>query len=149
MDKVAKRISRYICLQTLYAMEMSNATQGEIINHFYVNSDELYDNLSDRQIEYVDKLSKLCNKHKETIDDLINSKLQNWDMSRLALMDKLILRMSITEMLYIDEVPHKVSIAEGVEIAKEFSTKDSSRFVNGILDAIYNKVVKKDTKGVE
>ena len=70
-------------------------------------------------------------------------------MSRLALMDKLILRMSITEMLYVDEVPHKVSIAEGVEIAKEFSTKDSSRFVNGILDAIYHKVVKKDAKGVE
>ena len=53
-------------------------------------------------------------------------------------MDKIILRMAISEMLFIDEVPPKVSIAEGVEIAKQFSTEDSSSFVNGILDAIYN-----------
>jgi N utilization substance protein B len=54
-------------------------------------------------------------------------------------MDKMILRMSIAEMLYVDTVPPKVSISEGVEIAKEFSTEDSSSFVNGILDAIYNE----------
>ena len=60
-------------------------------------------------------------------------------MKRLALIDKIILRMSISEMLYIDDIPPKVSIAEGVEIAKEFSTKDSSGFVNGILDAVYNE----------
>ena len=60
-------------------------------------------------------------------------------MKRLALIDKIILRMSISEMLFFDEIPPKVSIAEGVEIAKEFSTKDSSGFVNGILDAVYNE----------
>ena len=48
--------------------------------------------------------------------------------------------MSISEMLFIDEVPPKVSIAEGVEIAKEFSTNNSSRFVNGILDVVYNNM---------
>ena len=60
--------------------------------------------------------------------------------------DKLILRISLSEMLYIAEVPPKVSITEGVEIAKEFSTKDSSNFVNGILDAIYNEVYINDIK---
>ena len=45
---------------------------------------------------------------------------------------------SISEMFFIDDVPKKVSMAEGIEISKEFSTKDSSSFINGILDAIYN-----------
>ena len=76
--------------------------------------------------------------NKEYVDELIQARLNNWDMSRLALIDKLILRMSTAEMFFMDEVPPKVSIAEGVEIAKIFSTKDSSSFVNGILDAIYN-----------
>jgi N utilization substance protein B len=57
-------------------------------------------------------------------------------------MDKLILRLSLTEMLLVDEIPPKVSIAEGVEIAKDFSTKDSSSFVNGILDSVYNDFMK-------
>ncbi len=83
---------------------------------------------------------------KKKVDDLIELQLDNWDISRLALIDKIILRMSISEMLFIDDVPPKVSITEGVEIAKEFSTKDSSRFVNGILDAIYNKVYKNKVK---
>ena len=59
-------------------------------------------------------------------------------MHRLALIDKIILRMCIAEMLYVEDVPPKVSMAEGIEIAKEFSTNDSSSFINGILDAIYN-----------
>jgi len=148
MDKVDKRVSRYVCLQLLYSLEMSNASQKDIINHFYINSNELYDDLSEKQINYIKKIIDLCKKYKESIDKLINTKLKNWDMSRLALMDKLILRMAITEMLYVDEVPPKVSITEGVEIAKEFSTKDSSRFVNGILDAVYNNVVKKNIKEI-
>ena len=59
-------------------------------------------------------------------------------MHRLAIMDKIILRMCISEMLYMEDIPPKVSMAEGIEIAKKFSTIDSSGFINGILDAIYN-----------
>ena len=143
MNKEDKRIARCICLQSIYAMEISNSDEKELINHFYEKSDELYSNITDKQINYVKRLISLYKDKREELDVLINQKLKNWDMSRLAMIDKLILRMSLTEMLYIDDVPPKVSIAEGVEIAKEFSTKDSSRFVNGILDAVYN-----DTKHI-
>ena len=74
----------------------------------------------------------------DTIDKLIQDKLKNWAMHRLAIMDKVILRMSISEMFYMEGIPPKVSMAEGIEIAKQFSTTDSSGFINGILDAIYN-----------
>jgi N utilization substance protein B len=53
--------------------------------------------------------------------------------------------MALVEMMYIDEIPPKVSIAEGVEIAKEFSTEDSSSFINGILDSVYNEMIVKKT----
>ena len=140
MNKEDKRIARYICLQSIYAMEISNSDEKELINHFYEKSDELYSNITEKQINYVKRLIDLYKDKREELDIIINQKLKNWDMSRLAIIDKLILRMSLTEMLYIDDVPPKVSIAEGVEIAKEFSTKDSSNFVNAILDAIYNEV---------
>ena len=63
-------------------------------------------------------------------------------------MDRLILRMALAEMLFEDEVPPKVSITEGVEIAKQFSTSESSGFINGILDAVYNELIKGKEKAV-
>ena len=80
--------------------------------------------------------------HSVEIDKLIISRSKNWDFDRITLIDKLILRMALSEMVYVDEVPPKVSIAEGVEIAKQFSTEDSSSFINGILDSVYNEIIK-------
>ena len=80
--------------------------------------------------------------NKDTVDEFIKEKLVNWEINRLAKMDRMILRMSLSEMFFIDDVPPKVSITEAVEIAKEFSSEDSSGFVNGIMDAIYNEKIK-------
>ena len=74
------------------------------------------------------------------MNQLICEKSKNWEIGRIAIIDNLILRLAIGEMLYTDEIPLKVSIAEAIEIAKLFSTKDSGRFVNGILDAIYHDI---------
>ena len=146
MDKEKKRISRYICLQAIYAYEVSQDSfdsknyNSMFTEHFYEELKESFGELSNPQISYSKRLCKSSIKNKEFIDKLIKERLKNWDISRLAIIDKIILRMSATEMFFIDDVPPKVSIAEGVEIAKVFSTKDSSSFVNGILDAIYNDV---------
>ena len=59
-------------------------------------------------------------------------------MKRIALIDKLILRLALTEMLFFEDIPHKVSIVEGVEIAKIYGNNESSRFINGVLDSVYN-----------
>ena len=69
----------------------------------------------------------------------IKKNLQNWEFARIALLDKLILRMAITEMLFMHDIPPKVTISEAIEIAKEYSTSESSSFVNGILDAVFKK----------
>ena len=87
---------------------------------------------------YALKIFKISKKNTEIFDKEISSRSQNWDSSRITLMDKLILRLVMAEIMYIDHVPPKVSIAEGIEIAKTMSTEDSSAFVNGILDSFFN-----------
>jgi N utilization substance protein B len=91
---------------------------------------------------YSRHLCSLIIQHLDEMDRLIKKYSKNWDFERITIMDRLILRMSLAEMLFEDEVPPKVSIAEGVEIAKQFSTSDSSSFINGIMDAVYNDLVK-------
>ncbi len=72
----------------------------------------------------------------DSIDKEISQTADNWDMERIAVVDKLVLRFAVAEMLHFPNVPMKVCINEAVEIAKKFSTEGSSRFVNGVLDTI-------------
>ena len=144
ISREEKRITRYICLQLLYSTELSNQNKiGDLLKNFFKGENALFDNISKEQVDYIKKLYKATIDNKEKVYAIIIKKLNNWDITRLATIDKAILRMSISEMLFIDEIPPKVSITEGVEIAKVFSTDDSSSFVNGILDAVYNKIYKK------
>ena len=145
LNREEKRTTRYICLQLLFASEISNEyKKDDLLDNFFQKSSEpLVENIKKSQIDYIQKLYETTISNKDEVDKIIEKKLNNWEMKRIAAIDKVILRMSISEMLYIDEVPPKVSITEGVEIAKVFSTDDSSSFVNGVLDAVYNKIYKK------
>jgi transcription antitermination factor NusB len=74
--------------------------------------------------------------HQEEIDKAISAAAQNWNLSRMALVDRNILRMAVYEMLYLKDIPAKVSINEAIEMGKRFSTQQSGAFINGILDRI-------------
>ena len=74
--------------------------------------------------------------HQTQIDDLIRKYTENWELNRLAAVDRNVLRLAIYEMLYRPDVPPIVSINEAVDIAKKFSTAESGKFVNGILDRV-------------
>jgi N utilization substance protein B len=67
---------------------------------------------------------------------MIREKVNNWEMERIALIDRILLRIAIAELLYFPDIPPKVSINEAIEIAKEYSTAKSGKFINGVLDAI-------------
>jgi len=71
-----------------------------------------------------------------SIDEAISKYAENWEIKRIAVIDKNILRMSIYEMLYREDIPSKVSINEGIELAKKYGDIDSGKFVNGILDKV-------------
>ena len=141
MNKKQKRAARCLSVQLLYSFELTKTSSiNKLVENFFKNKDNDLDNIiyKKKEIDYAKKLLKYTIKYSESIDQIIKEKLSNWDINRLAIIDKIILRMSISEMFFIEDVPKKVSMAEGIEISKEFSTKDSSSFINGILDAIYN-----------
>jgi N utilization substance protein B len=81
--------------------------------------------------------------HKDELDKHIKFRVDNWEMNRIALIDKILLRMGICELLYFPDIPPKVSINEAIEIAKLYSTAGSGKFINGILDVILTEL--KDT----
>tara|TARA_B100001778_G_C18067981_1_gene397293 strand:- start:26 stop:502 length:477 start_codon:yes stop_codon:yes gene_type:complete len=141
MDKKQKRAARCLSVQLLYSFELiPTSSINKLVVNFFKSKDNDLDDITykKKEIDYAKKLVKYTIDNSESIDMLIKEKLSNWDIARLAIIDKIILRMSISEMFFIEDVPKKVSMAEGIEISKEFSTKDSSSFINGILDAIYN-----------
>ena len=86
---------------------------------------------------YVKKMISTYTSTKKELDSLIKNKLENWDLTRVAVIDKIILRMAIVEIVHFDEIPPEVSINEAIELAKKFSTAGSGKFINGLLDAIY------------
>ncbi|REE00584.1 transcription antitermination factor NusB [Marinoscillum furvescens] len=92
--------------------------------------------------------------HKSTeLDELIEKKVKNWDISRVALTDRIILKMAITEMMQFHSIPVKVTINEFIEISKLYSTPKSKQFVNGILDVLANEltsdgVIRKSGRGL-
>lgn len=74
----------------------------------------------------------------EWYDTLIKSKAENWELERIARIDRILMHMAICEMLNFEEIPVKVTINEYLELAKTYSTPKSSKFINGILDSLYN-----------
>lgn len=89
---------------------------------------------------YVFQIAAAYKEHNTEIDTLIRKYAHGWDLARLVKIDKDILRISIAELLYIEETPKKVSIDEAIELAKKYSTDDSSSFINGILGKVVEEI---------
>jgi N utilization substance protein B len=89
---------------------------------------------------YVEQMILLSQEHKLEIDEEIKIKLKNWDYHRVAVIDRIILHMALVELLYYEDIPPEVTMNEAIELAKKFSTEQSNRFINGLIDAIYKKL---------
>lgn len=140
MSKIFKRrVIREKVLQLLYAYELNNASDDLLTNEIFADVED------EKDREFANNLIKLVKINHENLDEFIKAKVDNWDLSRIALIDRILLRMGICEILYFSDIPPKVSINECIEIAKIYSTSSSGKFINGILDAILNDI-KKDHK---
>ena len=80
--------------------------------------------------------------HRDEIDEHIKKHVKNWELHRIAAVDRNILRLAIYEMLHREDIPPVVSINEAVDIAKKFSTQDSGKFVNGVLDKVKGELMR-------
>ena len=137
MNKNEKRKARIFALKMAYAYEMTKNDESLLDDNINIEND--LDKSSEAILSYGKELVKTCIDHVKEFDNLIIDKSSNWDISRIAFIDRIIIRLALSEMFYFEEVPPKVSIVEAVEIAKLYSTDDSSSFINGVLDSIYNE----------
>ena len=131
-----RRAARQCVLKALFAYQFSN---NETIDQLVSENPELEDNN-----DFIQLLFDIVLEHVKLTEDIIMSHLENWEIDRVALIDKILLKMGICEIYFIDDIPPKVTISEMVEIAKIYSTDESPIFINGILDAVFKDYLKKN-----
>jgi transcription antitermination protein NusB len=129
---ISRRQGREFTMQVLYASEVGGGTLEQAADTLGRGEPAV----SSEAKRYGLQLARSVRMRGGEIDRLIRTVSEHWDVSRLAVVDRIILRMAVAELITESDVPSKVCINEAVEIAKKFSTENSSRFVNGILDAI-------------
>ncbi|MDZ7623470.1 MAG: transcription antitermination factor NusB [Ignavibacteriaceae bacterium] len=129
-NKSKRRIVREKVLQILYAYEMNKESLQPL-------SLEILKDVTDEVDKaFAQELIRKVLANIEELDGRIIQRVTNWEMNRIALIDKILLRIGICELLHFPDIPPKVSINESIEIAKDYSTAGSAKFINGILDAI-------------
>lgn len=135
-----RTIARELALQALYQLDLRG---DDIIGEIEVFCKENTDKPDIYQFAML--LIQGCRSHLKEIDEKIACVAEHWDMHRMAIIDKNILRLGVYELLYRQDIPPKVSINEAIDLAKKFSTKNSGTFVNGILDKIYTQFGNENT----
>jgi N utilization substance protein B len=126
-----RRLSREYTLQVLYAIDVCKLEAGEVQKSFWENHKS-----GKKVLEFATTLVEGTLKNLPQIDSLIAKYARNWDIHRMASIDRNILRQATFEILYLSDIPINVIINEAVELAKKYSTEESGKFVNGILDKI-------------
>lgn len=102
-------------------------------NEMNEQSEDSYDN------DFVKQLVTGVHHEMEKIDSIIEKYLINWTLERISLVDKAILRIALYEIIFIEDIPHAVSINEAIELAHKYGDENSSKFINGILSEIIKK----------
>lgn len=121
-------------MQGLYQFDMNSSDKLEILEFIL---SKIKENEANEEISIFIKENFLgAIENLSFIDDLIVKKSKNWHLDRINKVDKSILRLAIFELFFRSDIPESVSINEAIEIAKKYSTKDSSKFINGILGAV-------------
>jgi len=135
-----RTFARECALKILYRIEISKESIEDSLKDFWSKSADSADKESH---DFAETLVKGIYENLAAIDDMISKYTDNWSISRMAVIDKNVMRMSVYEMLYRDDIPLNVSINEAIELAKKYGDIDSGKFVNGILDKIKKTECKK------
>jgi N utilization substance protein B len=95
--------------------------------------------IAPRRLPFIRSLLETLDEEGSTIDDALRECLDNWRLERVSAIDRAILRLAAAEILYLDEIPPRVSLQEAVHLAEAYGGNESPRFVNGVLDALYRR----------
>lgn len=132
-----RRKARELALQFLYQLDLHGADDAApYATEFWAQ----HSAADDATRGYAQSLVDGTKLNQEKIDGLITRFTEHWDLERMAVVDRNILRLAVCELGWQPDVPPKVAINEAIEIAKKFGTRESSRFINGILDRVHREL---------
>jgi N utilization substance protein B len=126
--------AREYVLQMLYQLDITSDTQENIFNNFWL--DKEHEDVSKELKDFSAELLRGVTEHMAEIDAKIRQYADNWQLERMAFVDRNIMRLGSFELLFREDIPPKVSINEAVELAKRYSGPEAGKFVNAILDKI-------------
>ena len=129
----SRRKARECALQMLFAADVSEANSDDVVRSYWAELGE--PELDDTARDFATRLASGTLANLELLDERIRSRAEHWRISRMAVVDRNILRLAVYEFLY-EPTPRTVAINEALEIARRFSTYEATQFINGILDAI-------------
>jgi N utilization substance protein B len=134
-----RRVARECALQMLYQLDVGKNSKDEILRTYWQMNEH-----PPKVREFADQLFDGTVQRLKQIDKVIQQHTKNWRLSRMAAVDRNVLRLAVFEFLSGGKTPETVIINEALEIARKFSTQESSQFVNGILDSIKNELMNKE-----
>ncbi len=135
-----RHLARSVVLQTLYEWDFGKRPAGEIEDMLKRNADEFAPDV--RDVSFMDKLAKNVIAKQSDLDTIIEKAAPDWPLDKISVVDRNILRIGLYELLFSprSEVPAKVAINEAIELAKQYGGETSSKFVNGVLGAVYKEM---------
>jgi len=132
----SRRKARILAFQALYAWDASGTPVKELLDFSWVDDDKRA--VLDEELKaFARLLIAGAIENMKAVDEAITSHLQNWSFERLKKVDLAILRMGAYSLLFQTDIPAQITIDEAIEIAKEYGSEDSYRFINGVLDGIW------------
>ena len=135
-----RRVARECALQMMYELDVGKHPKEEILRTYWLMNEHPQKVRDFAELLFEGAVQKL-----KEIDKVIQKHTKNWRLSRMAAVDRNVLRLAVFEFLWGGKTPGTVVINEALEIAKKFSTHESAQFVNGILDSIKNNLMEKGT----
>jgi N utilization substance protein B len=136
--------ARECVLQVLYQLEINPMPLADLLRDFWAAEEQ--GDLTPDIREFSEEIVRGTLEHLEEIDQIVDRYADNWTIKRMAVIDRNILRFSVYELLFVADIPPKVTINEAVNLAKKFSQEESGKFVNGILDKINHTETPKNPK---
>jgi len=131
---ISRRKGRRLAVQALYSRDVGNIPVNTILTFPW------YDRADDEDLSFPRLLVQGVIQEQTAVDALISEQLEHWDIDRLARVDLAILRMGVYALRFQPDIPSQVTIDEAVELAKELSTDEAFRFVNGVLDGVRKRL---------
>jgi transcription antitermination factor NusB len=132
-----RSVARECALKILYQIEMTGRSSDKAVDAFWEQEGEHPEDVRD----FAAKLVEGIYLNLASIDQKLGEYATNWQLNRMAVIDRNVLRMGLYELKFSAEIPPKVAINEAVELAKKYGDLDSSKFVNGILDKVHKKEI--------